>query len=166
MLTVGDKVVYPMHGAGVIEAIKEEEVLGQRQAYYILAIPYGGMKVMIPTQQVDSIGIRQVVDEQELCKVATVLQGQSSETDSNWNRRFNHNLSKIKSGCIFEVAEVVRNLLRQDHIKRLSTGERRLLDTARNILISEVVLASGKDSESVEGWIHELSINGSQEMQA
>ncbi|MEN6414655.1 MAG: CarD family transcriptional regulator [Veillonellales bacterium] len=160
MLSVGDKVVYPMHGAGVIEAIEEHEVLGQRQLYYILTMPYGGMRVMIPLKNVDNVGLREVIGPPEVEKVAGILQAAASPVNTSWNRRFNLNLSKIKSGSIYEVAEVVRNLMLQDQAKKLSTGERRLLDTARQILVSELVLACGKDVNSVEEWLSGL-IQGS-----
>ncbi|MBP2655065.1 MAG: transcriptional regulator, CarD family [Firmicutes bacterium] len=156
MLAIGDKVVYPMHGAGVIEAVEEHEVLGLRQAYYILTMPYGGMKVMIPMKNADNIGLREVIGEPEVSRVIDVLQTAPIQVNANWNRRFNVNLSKIKSGNIFEVAEVVRNLMLQDRVKKLSTGERRLLDTARQILVSELVLACNMDLSSVELWIDGL----------
>lgn len=156
MLTVGDKVVYPMHGAGVIEAIEEHEVLGQRQQYYILNIPYGGMKVMIPLHNVENIGLREVIGYSEIEKVADILKAEPEIVSANWNRRFNMNLAKIKSGSIYEVAEVVRNLMQQDHAKKLSTGERRLLDTAKHIMVSELVLACGKDAGKVEDWVNGL----------
>ncbi len=156
MLAVGDKVVYPMHGAGVIEAIEEHEVLGLRQSYYVLTMPYGGMKVMIPLKNVDNVGLREVIGEPEVQKVVDILKSAPNVVHTSWNRRFNLNLSKIKTGSIFEVAEVVRNLTFQDHVKKLSTGERRLLDTARQILISELVLASDKDVGSVEEWLSDL----------
>jgi CarD family transcriptional regulator len=156
MLAIGDKVVYPMHGAGVIEAVEEHEVLGQRQIYYILTMPYGGMRVMIPMKNADNVGLREVIGELEVPQVIDVLRTAPVQLNANWNRRFNVNLSKIKSGNIYEVAEVVRNLMLQDRVKKLSTGERRLLDTARQILVSELVLACNRDLGSVEEWIDGL----------
>lgn len=156
MLSVGDKVVYPMHGAGVIEAVEEHEVLGERQNYYILTMPYGGMRVMIPLKNADSVGLREVITEPEVPKVIDILRTAPIQSNANWNRRFNCHLSKIKSGNIYEVAEVVRSLMIQDKAKKLSTGERRLLDTARQILVSELVLACDKDLGSVEEWIDGL----------
>ena len=156
MLAIGDKVVYPMHGAGVIEAVEEHEVLGLRQIYYILTMPYGGMRVMIPMKNADNVGLREVIGEPDVSKVIDVLRNAPIQINANWNRRFNVNLAKIKSGNIFEVAEVVRNLMLQDKVKKLSTGERRLLDTARQILVSELVLACDKDLCSVEAWIDGL----------
>ena len=156
MLAIGDKVVYPMHGAGVIEAVEEHEVLGLRQHYYILTMPYGGMRVMIPMKNADNVGLREVIGEPDVPKVIDVLRTAPLQSNANWNRRFNANLSKIKSGNIFEVAEVVRNLMIQDQVKKLSTGERRLLDTARQILVSELVLACNMELCSVEAWIDGL----------
>lgn len=159
MLGVGDKVVYPMYGAGVIEAIEEHEVLGQKQQYYVMTMPCGAMKVMIPMKNVDNVGLRAVIDTTEVNGVAKVLRQTPPQFKTNWNRRFNVNLSKMKSGSIYEVAEVVRNLMMQDKVKKLSTGERRLLNTARQILISELVLACDKDESSVEKWIDNLVDN-------
>ncbi len=156
MLAVGDKVVYPMHGAGIIEAIEEHEILGLRQRYYVMTMPYGGMRVMIPLQNVDSIGLREVIGEVEVPKVIKVLTSMPEEEKTSWNRRINIHLNKIKSGCVYQVAEVVRNLMLQDRQKKLSANERRLLETARHILISELVLVCDKDIDSIEGWINGL----------
>ena len=156
MLAIGDKVVYPMHGAGVIEAIEEHEVFGKTQDYYILTMPYGGMRVMIPMKNVEKIGLREVIDDIGIAKVVDILRTTSVQETASWNKRFNLNLAKIKTGSIYEVAEVVRNLMLQDNSKRLSAGERRLLETARKIMVSELVLACGKDLASVEEWIDEL----------
>ncbi len=156
MLAIGDKVVYPMHGAGVIEAIEQHEVFGQCHDYYILTMPYGGMRVMIPLDKTDNIGLRAVIRPEEIDSVASVLRETCPVNTISWNKRLNLYLSKIKSGDIFEVAEVVRNLARQDVGKKLSAGERRLLDTARKILISELVLACGKDVAETEIWVSSL----------
>ncbi len=142
MFKIGDKVVYPMHGAGVIEAIEEKEVLGERRKYYILRLPVGDMKVMIPTSNGKEIGLRAVVDWEGVQKVFHILRGQSSAMSPNWNRRYRANLDKIKSGSIYEVAEVVRNLVKRDREKGLSSGERKMLENARQILLSELVLAT------------------------
>lgn len=156
MLAIGDKVVYPMHGAGIIEAIEEHEVLGLRQDYYILTMPCGGMKVMIPLHNVEHIGLREVISAEEVAKVAAILQTASTPSNTSWNKRFNLNLAKMKSGNIYQVAEVVRSLMQQDHAKKLSAGERRLMETARKILVSELVLACNRDVESIEEWVNSL----------
>lgn len=149
MLTVGDRVVYPMHGAGVIEAVEEHEVMGERREYFILTMPCGGMRVMIPLDNVEHVGLREVICEAEVDEVFCTLRSAPAQACVNWNRRFNINLAKIKSGNIHEVAEVVRNLTIQDRVKKLSTGERRLLDTARQILVSELVLVCRKDADAI-----------------
>lgn len=153
---IGDKVVYPMHGAGIIEAIEEKEVLGERQRYYIMKLPIGDMKVMIPTDNVEEIGLRQIIDHDGVKKVYHILRGEVSHMSQNWNRRYRANMEKIKSGDIFEVAEVVRNLAIRDREKGLSTGERKMLDNARQILISELVLAQDTTEEKVETELNEL----------
>lgn len=149
MFNVGDRVVYPMHGAGIIEAIEEKEILGERHTYYVMKLPIGDMKVMIPTDNVTGVGLRGVINRAQVQKVYDILRDQKSKMSSNWNRRYRANLEKIKSGDIFEVAEVVRNLAIRDREKGLSTGERKMLDNARQILISELVLAQGiKEDEA------------------
>ncbi len=150
MFNVGDKIVYPMHGAGIIESIEEKEILGQKQNYYVMRMPFGDMKVMIPTHNIEDIGIREVISEPEVDKVLAVLGGQNGNTNTNWNKRYRENMVKIKSGDIFEVADVVRSLMMRDKDKGLSTGERKMLNNARQILISELVLARGTDQSEVE----------------
>ncbi|MBO2522015.1 MAG: CarD family transcriptional regulator [Clostridia bacterium] len=145
-----------MHGAGIIEAIEEKEVLGERQKYYVMKLPIGDMKVMIPTDSVAELGLRQVIDEESVEKVYEILRGEQTAMSQNWNRRYRANMEKIKSGDIFEVAEVVRNLAIRDREKGLSTGERKMLDNARQILISELVLAQDTTEEQVESTLNEL----------
>ncbi len=147
MFDIGDKVVYPMHGAGVIEAIEEKEVLGETKQYYIMRLPIGEMKVMIPLVKVNAIGLRYVVDDEGVDRVFGILQKRETDMATSWNRRYRANLEKIKSGDIFEVAAVVRNLMLRDKEKGLSTGERKMLDNARQILLSELVLAKGMEEE-------------------
>jgi len=130
-----------MHGAGVIETIEEKEILGEKQYYYVLRLPVGDMKVMVPIENKREIGLREVIDREEVQKVFRILRGQCTVMSQNWNRRYRANLEKIKSGNIFEVAEVVRNLVNRDKEKGLSSGERKMLDNARQILISELALA-------------------------
>lgn len=141
MFNIGDKVVYPMHGAGVIEAIEEKEILGEKQKYYIMRMPIGDMKVMIPLNNIEDIGVRQVVGDEEISEVFNILRGEKSKMSSNWNRRYRANMDKIRSGNIFQVAEVVRNLSLRDKEKGLSTGERKMLENAKHILVSEIVLS-------------------------
>ncbi|HHY15741.1 MAG TPA: CarD family transcriptional regulator [Firmicutes bacterium] len=153
MYNVGDNVVYPMHGAGVIVAIEEREILGEKQKYYIMALPIGDMKVMIPMNSVENLGVRQVIGEEDVSRVYEILQQEKSAMSTNWNRRYRANMEKIKSGDIFEVAEVVRNLTIRDNDKGLSTGEKKMLDTARQILVSELVIAENSTEEDIMGTI-------------
>jgi len=155
MFKVGDKVVYPMHGAGVIEAIEEKEVLGSKHTYYVMRLPIGDLKVMIPTDNVKEIGIREVISDDMVDEVFEVLRGDRTKMSSNWNKRYRANLDKIRRGDIFEVAEVVRDLSIRDREKGLSSGERKMLDNARQILVSELVLATDSDQESVSAEIEE-----------
>lgn len=141
LFNVGDKVVYPMHGAGIIEAIEEKEILGVIKKYYIMRIPIGDMKVMIPMNSVNDIGLREVVDDHAIEQVIGILKDDRTDMSANWNRRYRANLDKMKSGDIYEIADVVRNLMLRDQEKGLSTGERKMLDNAKQILISEMVLA-------------------------
>ena len=155
MFSIGDKIVYPMHGAGVIESIEEKEILGEKKRYYVMKMPVGDMKVMIPINNVDGIGIRDVIDKNDADKVFESLKKRCDEQTSNWNKRYRENMSKIKSGNIFEVAEVVKSLLTRERQKGLSTGERNLLNSAKQILISELVLAKNMNPVDVEDIINE-----------
>ncbi|HHW91676.1 MAG TPA: CarD family transcriptional regulator [Firmicutes bacterium] len=156
MFNVGDKIVYPMHGAGVIEAIEEKEVLGEKRKYYVMHLPLGDMKVMIPTNSINKLGLREVIDEEGVQKVLRILKDQKTKMSSNWNRRYRANMEKIRSGDIYEVAEVVKNLSIRKREKGLSTGESKMLDSARQILISELVLAKDIEEDVAEGIIDEL----------
>jgi len=150
---IGDRVVYPMHGAGIIESIEEKEILGEKRQYYILKLPVGDMKVMIPINNCREIGLREVIDSDGVQKVMGILKEQSSNMSTNWNRRYRANLEKIKSGNIYEVAEVVRNLINRDREKGLSSGERKMLENARQILLSELVLATELEEDGAKSLI-------------
>ncbi len=156
LFSIGDKVVYPMHGAGVIEAIEEKEILGEKQQYYVLRLPIGNMKVMVPTTNGASIGLRQVINGDDVQRVMHILKGVSSQMPCNWNRRYRANLEKIKSGSVFEVAEVVRNLTLRDRERGLSSGEKRMLESARQILISELVLATEVEEDETRLMLEEM----------
>lgn len=161
MFNIGDKVVYPMHGAGIIEAIEEKEILGESQPYYVMRMPVGDMKVMIPMSKVESIGLREVVDEETISKVIERLANGSSDGSSNWNRRYRANLDKMKSGDIHDLADVVRCLMLREKEKGLSTGERKMLDNARQILISEMVLAKEMDEPQALGLLDKIILSES-----
>lgn len=158
MFNIGDKVVYPMHGAGVIEGIEEREISGEKLRYYIIKLPMGEMKAMVPLHKVDEVGLRRVVNAEEIRKVLESLKSVSSGMPLNWNHRYRINMEKIKSGSIYEVAEVVRNLSLRDRQKGLSTGEKKMFENARRILISELVLsqniAENQAVEILENYLH------------
>lgn len=156
MYKIGDRVVYPMHGAGVIEAIEEKEILGSVQKYYVMKMPVGDMKVMIPMETCDEIGIRSVIGSKEAEKVLEDFSGYEIEEAQSWNKRYRENMMRIKSGDIYEVAHVVKMLITRDRSKGLSTGERKMLSNAKQILISELVLAKNIAQSEVETMIEEL----------
>lgn len=149
MYNVGDEVVYPMHGAGVIDSIEEKEILGEKQSYYILKMP-GEVKVMVPISTAEQHGIRNVIDKTEAAKVINVLEQDETEMEKNWNKRYRDNMDKMKSGNIYEIADVVRNLSFKQKEKGLSTGEKKMLHNAKQILVSELVLAEHSTKDEVE----------------
>ncbi len=149
MFNVGDKIVYPMHGAGVIDAIEEKNILGEKQAYYILKMP-GEVKVMVPTAKAEEIGVRGIIDKSAAEKVFSVLEANETEMSMNWNKRYRDNMEKMKSGDIYEVADVVRNLSFKQKEKGLSTGEKKMLNNAKQILVSELVLTEHSSQEEIE----------------
>jgi CarD family transcriptional regulator len=153
MYKIGDKIVYPMHGAGIIEQIEQKVILGERREYYVLRVPCGDMKIMIPVDKSDSIGVRTVISAPEMDEVLTILRSESTDMSTNWNRRYRENTEKLKTGDAREVAEVVRNLLRTDREKTLSTGEKKMLSSARQILVSEMILASDLDPAEADKLI-------------
>lgn len=150
MFELGDKVVYPMHGAGIIEAIEEKEILGKKSKYYILKMPVGKMKLMLPVDNVENIGIRDIVGEKQIDDVISILKEKVELTDLNWNKRYRSNMEKIKSGDILEVTEVIRDLSCREKQKGLSTGEKRMLSNAKQILVSEIALVEERECETVQ----------------
>ncbi|HWQ73526.1 MAG TPA: CarD family transcriptional regulator [Desulfitobacteriaceae bacterium] len=156
MFQVGDKVVYPMHGAGIIESIEEREVLGEIRKYYVMHLPVGNMKVFVPLNSVGSLGLRDVIDQSQIETVQAVLQSENVPTTLAWNRRYRANLEKIKSGDILEVAEVVRSLSYREKEKGLSTGEKKMYENACRILVSELVLAKASQEDDVRRWLDKV----------
>ncbi len=156
MFEIGDKIVYPMHGAGTIENIELKEILGEERKYFIMKMPIGEMKVMIPIDNIKDVGVREIIGKEEMEEVITILKGDKGSMPQNWNRRFRLNMDKIKSGDIFEIAAVVRNLMILDMEKGLSTGERKMLNDAKQMLISEMVLVSSLELDEAEEKITKL----------
>ena len=157
MYRTGDKVLYPMHGAGVIRQIKSCEILGEVKDYYLLHVPCGDMEVMIPVEACDDIGVRPVGTQEDVDEAISVLGLQSTEMGGNWSKRYRANTEKLKTGDIILVAEVVRNLTRHDRESGLSAGEKKMLSNARKILQSEIMLAldisEDEALEMIEGAI-------------
>lgn len=156
MFNIGDKVVYPMHGAGTIVGIEKKEILGQIKEYYMMIMPIGDMQVMIPVDSVKTIGVRFIVTDDELEEVINALSAEMEIVSGNWNKRYRENLEKIKSGNISEVALVIKELCYRDREKGLSTGERKMLNNAKQILISEISLVKGIKSSEVEKLMSDL----------
>ena len=159
MFNVGDYIVYPMHGAGRINSIEEKDILGEKQAYYILKMP-GEVKVMVPIDKAEQVGVRNIIDKSSADKVFNLLSQDETEMDKNWNKRYRDNMDKLKSGDIYEIADVVRNLSFKQKEKGLSTGEKKMLNNAKQILVSELVLAEHSSKDEVEQLI-ENKINTS-----
>ena len=155
-MNIGDIVFYPMHGAGVIDGIENTEVAGIEKSYYILKLPMGNLKLMLPTDRIDQLGLRDVIAKDKLNEVETVLRSRPEHTQGSWNKRFQAILDRMKSGDILDVAAVVRNLSMQYRSRKISSGERRLMDLSRQILISELVYACEKSPEEVTVWIDNI----------
>lgn len=160
MFSIGEKISYPMHGAGVIEGIEEQMVLEQKRSYYILRMSYGDMKVMVPVENSAEIGVRPIIDEEQLQEVLRVLESEPTPMQGNWNKRSRENMDKLKTGRLTVVADVVRNLICADRRKKLSTGEKKMLNSARHLLVSEFVLVRNISAEEAELLIDEHVIKG------
>ena len=153
MFNIGDNIVYPMHGAGTISSIEEKEVLGEKQQYYVIKMS-GEVMVMVPTAKAEAMGVRNVIDEKSANSVLQVLEKDETEMSNNWNKRYRENLDKMKTGDIYQVADVVRNLsFKQKEKGTLSTGEKKMLLNAKQILVSELVLAEHSSKEEIEKLI-------------
>ena len=156
MYKVGDKVVYPHHGAGTVVKKESREVLGEKREYLTIQILHNDMTVNVPCENAEKVGLRKVIDEKTVEKVLQSLTGDGTTMPKNWNRRFKHNRDKMKTGDIFELAEVVRNLSLRDHEKGLSTGEQQMFVKAKKILVSELMYAKGMDEEETAVWLDDV----------
>ena len=150
---IGDKVAHPMYGAGVLESVVQKKVGGVVQEYYIMKLAKSSMIVMIPTQGSEEIGVRPVVDPDQADRVLAAIPSIQVEMTANWNHRYRENMERLKSGDLLEVARVVKGLTLRDAKRSLSTGERNMLHSARQILISELVLSKGLSYETVEAQL-------------
>ena len=155
MFKVGDKIVYPMHGAGVIDSIEKIEFMGVEKEYYILKMPIGEMDISIPSENMKDSNIRSIITKEEGFKVLEILDDKPTEMNSNWTKRYRNNQEILKTGDIYEIAKMVRNLAILDTDKGLSTTEKKLLNRARRILASELVMAGSLEKEEAEKMIDE-----------
>jgi CarD family transcriptional regulator len=154
---VGDKVVYPHHGAAVIAGVQDRELNGRTRSYWVIKLSYGDLTLMVPTDGTEEVGLRSVVHKDDLEQVFQILRSKKqAPAPSNWSRRFKNHVEKLRSGDIYQVAEVVRNLSLRDHQKGLSAGEKRMLSKARQILVSELSFAAGVKEERAEQMLDEL----------
>jgi len=145
-----------MHGAGVIETVEQKEILGEIKSYYVLKMPIGEMKLMIPVDNVNNIGLRNIIDINTVEKVYEILKQGAVLNDSNWNKRYRDNMVKMKTGDIFAVAQVVRDLTYRDREKGLSTGEKKMLVSAKQMLISEIALSTSSDGKSIQEYLDNI----------
>lgn len=150
MFNIGDEIVYPMHGAGIIVDIEEKKILGELHKYYILQISISDMKVMLPVNNLDAIGIRKIVSPDAANEAINHFLTCCEDENNNWNQRYRENIEKMKSGSIIDVATVAKTLLLRDNKKSLSNAERKMLSNAKNILISELVLAKRMSVDEVK----------------
>ena len=150
MFSVGDLVVHPMHGAGVIDAIVREKVAGSTQDYYVFKMPVGGLLLKIPTANSQAIGIRSIIQRPEAEALIEAIPSMPVEENSNWNKRYRENMARLKSGDLYEVARVIKGLLYRERRRGLSNGERKMLHSAKQILLSELVLAEDSGYEELE----------------
>lgn len=151
MFKIGDLAVYPAHGVGVIERIESKKISGCTQDFYVMRILENDMIIMIPLQNVDSVGLREIIGQKEVTKLYSILRKKKASADNQtWNRRYREYMEKIKTGSVFEVAEVYRDLLTLKVEKELSFGERKMLDTARMLLVKEISLAKKVKEEQIE----------------
>lgn len=160
MYQVGDRVVHPMHGAGIIESIVQERLGGQLSSYYVFRMPSGGLMLKIPTGSCGAIGVRALSTSGRIREVLSAIPGLEIDRTTNWNRRYRENLNRLKSGDLLEVARVIKGLMWRDREKGLSNGERKMLHSAKQILVSEVVLVEGHTYPDAEQRIEQAMMTG------
>lgn len=153
MFKIGDYIVYPMYGAGTVTDIIEKDFLGEARTYYTVSLPYSRMEASVPVDNCEKLGVRPVIDHERIPEVLEVLGGETEPMNPNWNKRYRENTERMQKGDILEVAAVVRNLVRTDRTKPLSTGEKKLLGTAKQILESELIYSGGYTMEEADAMV-------------
>lgn len=159
MYQIGDRIVHPMHGAGVIESIVEEKISGKLVHFFVFKMPISGLTLKIPTENCDMIGIRPILSKGEIEAVIAQIPGLGVDMTANWNHRYRENMERIKSGDLLEVSGVIKALMHRDNERGLSNGERKMLHSAKQILISEVVLSEGVDYPAAELRINSVMLS-------
>ena len=155
MFKIGDKIVYPMHGAGIIDSVETKEFLGEEKEYYILKMPIGNMDISIPKENINKMNIRDVISKKEGEEILAILEQDPKDLNSNWNLRYRENQEILKTGDIFKIANMVRDLVALDDDKGLSTTEKKLLNRARRIMASELVMSGSLERDEAEKMIDE-----------
>jgi len=154
---VGDKAVYPAHGVGEVKSIESREIMGSKQTFYVLQILDSGIKIMVPTGNVNAVGLREAISNQEVDDVYEILKQRDVHIDNQtWNRRYREYMDKIKTGSVYEIAEVLRDLSILKFKKELSFGERKMLDTAKSLLVKELAICESRDEDEIEVEITEI----------
>ena len=155
MFKIGDKIVYPMHGAGIIDSVQTKEFLGEEKEYFILKMPIGNMDISIPKANINKMNIRDVISKKEGEEILAILEEDPEDLNSNWNLRYTKNQEILKTGDIFKIAVMVRDLVALDDDKGLSTTEKKLLNRARRIMASELVMSGSLEKDEAEKMIDE-----------
>lgn len=155
MFKIGDKIVYPMHGAGIIDSVETKEFLGEEKEYFILKMPIGNMDISIPKANINKMNIRDVISKKEGEEILAILEEDPEELNSNWNLRYRKNQEILRTGDIFKIANMVRDLVALDDDKGLSTTEKKLLNRARRIMASELVMSGSLEKDEAEKMIDE-----------
>jgi len=150
MYRISDKIVHPMHGAGIVEDIETKRIAGKNMEYYVLRLTTGSVTVLVPVASCDAIGVRPVISAEEAEALLALFPALETEDNANWNRRYRENMEHLKSGNLKEVAFVIKSLMLREQKKPLSTGERKMLASAKQILISELTLATGRSEAEIE----------------
>ena len=154
---IGDKAVYPAHGVAEVTGVETKEIGGIKHTFYILRIMENGMRIMVPTKNVAAVGLRSVASKSEVKEVYDILRSREISVDGQtWNRRYREYMEKIKTGSVFEIAEVLRDLSLLKHDKDLSFGERKMLDTAKSLLVREIAVAKNAKEEKVQRELDEI----------
>lgn len=169
MYEIGEKVVYPMHGVGIIDKIEEKAILDKKRKYYIMKLMHTSMTVMIPVDMTEKVGLRTVIGDDEVGKAIDILKSEATELEDDWKVRYSNNHEKIKSGSFLELAEVVRNLFIRNQIKELSNSEKRLFENALKLMVDEISFSKDIEKVEVEHQItetleHSLENNNIKEM--